>query len=74
MKRKKINTRTQAYMELAENLNKSLAEEYECTAGLECDTWFDSVKNCTKFEVLQYGENHPRNPDLDKYMYVLKGE
>ena len=26
MKRKKINTRTQAYMELAENLNKSLED------------------------------------------------
>lgn len=50
------------------------AEEYECTAGLECDTWFGSVKNCTKYEVLPYGEDHPRNPDLDKYPYVLKGE
>lgn len=50
------------------------AEEYECTAGLECDTWFGKVKNCPKYEVLPYGEPHPRNPDLDKYIYVLKGE
>lgn len=50
------------------------AEEYECTAGLECDTWFDTVKNCPKYEVLPYGDPHPRNPDLDKYHYVLKGE
>lgn len=50
------------------------AEEYECTAGLECDTWFDEVKDCPKYEVLPYGEPHPRNPNLDKYIYVLKGE
>lgn len=50
------------------------AEEYECTDGLECDTWFDTVKNCPNYEVLPYGDPHPRNPDLDKYTYVLKGE
>lgn len=50
------------------------AEECECMAGLECDTHFDRIKNCEKYEYRPLGEPQKRNPDLDKYTYVVKGE
>ena len=48
------------------------AEECECIDGLECDTYFDRVKNCPNYEFRKYDEPQLRNPDLDKYMYVIK--
>ena len=50
------------------------AEECECTEGLECDTYFDKVRDCPKYEYRSYFEPRKRNPDLDKYMYVMKGD
>lgn len=50
------------------------AEECECLQGLECDTILHSVKNCPKWDYKPYSEPRRRNPDLDKYPYVVKGE
>lgn len=48
------------------------AEECVCTDGLECDTIMDRVQNCPNYEHREFGEPMQRNPDLDKYPYVIR--
>lgn len=52
------------------------AEECICTKGLECDTWFDRVKDCPQYDYRLFREPMQRNPDLDKYphAYITKGD
>lgn len=50
------------------------AEECVCTAGLECDTVLDSIKNCERYERIGFKEKIERNPALDEVgvHYVLR--
>ena len=48
------------------------AEECICEAGEECDTFFGRKENCSKYIKREWDEPMKRNPDLDKYMYVIK--
>lgn len=43
-----------------------------CIEGLECDTYFGKIENCPKYVDRPYGEPQLRNPDLDKYHYVIE--
>ena len=49
------------------------AEPCECAKGLECDTWYDKVRDCPEWVYRDFFEPMKRNPDLDTCTYVVRG-